>query len=111
MAISDFLNQTATVSRFAVVADDFSDSGERTYSNLIVDMSVRIRKLNAREVDEYAKRNVVATHRMYFEPQTEAVRETDRVISEGKMFDIRHVDDWNFQDVYFMVDMEAITWE
>jgi len=111
VSISDFLNRTATISRFTVVDDDYSDDADRTYANLIVGMSVRIRKLNASEAEAYLKRNVKATHRMYYLPQTEAVQEVDRVDSEGKTFDIVHVDDWNFQNIYFMVDMVEITWE
>ena len=111
MAIADFLNRTATISRFTTVDDNYSDDADRTYADLIVDMAVRIRKLNASEAEQYLKRNVKASHRMYFLPQTELVREIDRVLSEGKKFDIVHVDNWNFQDIYFMVDMQELTWE
>jgi len=111
MAIADFLNRTATIKSFSEAGDDYSDDAARTWSNLLVNIACRIRKLTAKEEEEYLKRNVKASHRMYILPQSATILEKYRVVSEGKTFDIIHVDDWNFQGIYFMIDMEEITWE
>ncbi len=115
MAIADFLNRTGTIQKFTEVADDYSDSGERTYSDLVADIPCRLRKLSASEQEEYMKRNVNATHRCYILPpagiSVSDIKEKYRFITEGKTFDIIHVDDWNFQGIYIMMDMVWITWE
>jgi len=111
MSIADFLNRTATIRSFTEVDDDYSDDTDRTWSDLLTNVACRIRKLTAKEEEEYLKRNVKATHRMYILPPSLTITEKMRVVSEGKTFDIIHVDDWNFQGIYFMIDMEEVAWE
>lgn len=111
MAIADFLNRTATIKTFTVADDDYSDDAKRTSADLLVDIACRIRKLSAKEEEEYLKRNVKASHRMYILPPASTIEEKMQVVSEGKTFDIIHVDNWNFQGIYFMIDMEEKTWE
>jgi len=111
MAIVDFLNKTATIRNFTVADDDYSDDADRTWANLLEDVACRIRKLNAKEQEKYLKRESVPTHRMYILPQEETILSSYRVVSEGKTFDIIHVDNWNFQGIYIMIDMVEVTWE
>jgi len=111
MAIEDLFQETCTIQEVARAADG-KGGVENTWSPYIEDVPCRLQALSAREVDEYAKREVSANFRLFILPQEDNIKEGEHRVKfndgvEDRYFDIVHVDKWNFDEHHW----KLVLWE
>jgi len=102
MSFFDMLNQYCKIEQVARTPDGKGGTTE-VWSDYITNLRCRIRALNGREVDNLQKLEVNANFKCNIEPQELNITEKNHrlVFNDGfedRIFDITHVDKWNFDN-------------
>jgi len=105
MAIQDLFETTATIQR-ATEGQDAAGGVTEVWADLIVDVPCSIQAQSASERAAYKKLEVVAGFNMFILPQTEDVTEKDRVVWNGRTFDIIFVDKWHLISHHWKLVLE-----
>jgi len=94
MSIQDLFETTATIQR-AAESQETDGSLKEVWSDLIADVKCSIQALSASERAAYKKLEVVASFKMFILPQGTDITQKDRVVHNGRVFDIVFVDKWH----------------
>lgn len=103
MTIQDMFNTVATVQRPTHTPSTTSSGGTLVWNDLIVDVSCRIQLMSGREQDVYMQKGIIAQFKFFCLPQATQIQEKDRIISNGKTFEVSYVDNWNFDDHHWRI--------
>ena len=105
MSIQDLFETTATIQR-ATRTQQTDGSFDEAWADLIVDVKCSIQAMSGTERAAYKKLEVVAGFKMFILPQSEDVFENDRVVWDGRVFDIVFVDKWHLIEHHWKLLLE-----